>query len=158
FEWICAHAAWFDIFYEHVNYFRAQDFERMFGAVHEIGHLFGGQYLYVVADLATLRAPHYDASAAVRFPATFASRGAGERGTQGPQSAVIWGGAAKGVIFALQCERDGTPVEAVIDITPAKQGKYLPATGLRVHSPAEVLPRLEAGATIYVMNSNYLEE
>jgi hypothetical protein len=62
------------------------------------------------------------------------------------------------VIFALQCERDGAPVAAVIDINPAKQGKYLPATGLRVHSPAEVLPALEAGATIYVMNSNYLEE
>ncbi|REN21137.1 methyltransferase domain-containing protein, partial [Mycobacterium tuberculosis] len=37
FDWICRHGAWFDIFYEHVNYFRATDFERMFECVHEAG-------------------------------------------------------------------------------------------------------------------------
>jgi len=31
FDWICRHRAWFDIFYEHVNYFRMDDFRRMFG-------------------------------------------------------------------------------------------------------------------------------
>ena len=60
FDWICLNRAWFDIFYEHVNYFRKGDFFRMFGTVHEVGHLFGGQYLYVVADLATLRSPVAD--------------------------------------------------------------------------------------------------
>ena len=50
FDWILRASAWFDIFYEHVNYFRACRFlERMFGRVVEGGHLFGGQYLYVVA-------------------------------------------------------------------------------------------------------------
>src|SRR6266566_4337757 len=48
FDWICAHRSWFDIFYEHVNYFRLSDFARMFGLVHEAGHTFGGQYLYIV--------------------------------------------------------------------------------------------------------------
>jgi hypothetical protein len=43
--------SWFDLFYEHVNYFRLDDLRRMFGTVHEAGHLFGGQYLYIVADL-----------------------------------------------------------------------------------------------------------
>jgi hypothetical protein len=157
-DWICAHDAWFDIFYEHVNYFRARDFERMFGVVHEIGHLFGGQYLYVVADLATLRAPRYDIGTAVRFPADIAARASAALASRVAGGAVIWGGASKGVIFALQCVRDGTPVAAVIDINPAKQGKYLPATGLRVHAPADVLPDLPAGTTIYVMNSNYLDE
>ena len=57
FDWICEHSAWFDIFYEHVNYFRLADFHRMFGTVLESGHVFGGQYLYVVADLATLKKP-----------------------------------------------------------------------------------------------------
>ena len=57
FDWINQHRAWFDIFYEHVNYFRLADFQRMFGRIEEAGHLFGGQYLYVVADLASLAAP-----------------------------------------------------------------------------------------------------
>src|SRR3546814_9608010 len=54
FDWIVEHSAWFDVFYEHVNYFRLADLRAMFGTVHEAGHLFGGQYLYIVADLSTL--------------------------------------------------------------------------------------------------------
>lgn len=156
FDWICEQGAWFDIFYEHVNYFRLSDFARMFGVVHKSGHLFGGQYIYVVADLDSLRAPGYDESERVRLPATFGPR---EKHIQTDHDqAVIWGGASKGVIFALQRMRGGSPISTVIDINPAKQGKYLPATGLRVESPNEVLPRLSDGTTIYVMNSNYLDE
>ena len=32
-DWILEHHSWFDVFYEHVNYFRLSDFERMFGKV-----------------------------------------------------------------------------------------------------------------------------
>ena len=71
---------------------------------------------------------------------------------------AVWGGASKGVILALLKERAGKPVNLVIDINSAKQGKYLPATGLRVFSPEEALPKLPVGSTIYVMNSNYMEE
>ncbi|WP_233851765.1 class I SAM-dependent methyltransferase [Paraburkholderia sp. HD33-4] len=156
FEWICEQGAWFDVFYEHVNYFRPVDFLRMFDVVHESGHLFGGQYIYVVADLRSLRMPAYDENQRVRLPATFGAR---ERHMHADANqAVIWGGASKGVIFALQRMRSGAPIHTVVDINPAKQGKYLPATGLRVESPDEVLPRLSGGTTIYVMNSNYLDE
>ncbi|GJG98921.1 class I SAM-dependent methyltransferase [Paraburkholderia terrae] len=156
FDWICERGAWFDIFYEHVNYFRPIDFERMFAVVHESGHLFGGQYQYVVAELSSLCAPSYDERAAVDFPAILSP--VVERPAQGDAAVVIWGGASKGVIFALNCLRNGTPVSAVIDINPAKQGKYLPATGLLVQAPHDVLPSLPAGSAIYVMNSNYLDE
>ena len=156
FDWICSQGAWYDIFYEHVNYFRSVDFSRMFGTVIEQGHLFGGQYQYVVADLATLVAPQYDPSDAVRFPAIAAMPGHLPEATG--KGAVIWGGASKGVIFALRCLREGVPVSAVIDINPAKQGKFLPASGLCVQAPEAVLPHLAPGTTIYVMNSNYLNE
>jgi SAM-dependent methyltransferase len=56
-DWICQHRAWFDIFYEHVNYFRLTDFDRIFGRVVHSARAFGGQYLTVVADLSTLRVP-----------------------------------------------------------------------------------------------------
>lgn len=71
---------------------------------------------------------------------------------------AVWGGASKGVIFTLLRERLNRPIELVIDINPAKQGKCLPATGLKVASPEEGLARLPAGSTIFVMNSNYLQE
>ncbi len=155
FDWFCRHRAWFDIFYEHVNYFRLSDFHRMFGKVYESGRTFGDQYLYVVADLASLRRPQYDPGDAVDFPSDFL-RGL-EQGGSADQVA-IWGGASKGVIFALLKERAGSPVNAVIDINPAKQGRYLPGTGLKVQSPEQALTVLPHGATIVVMNSNYLRE
>jgi len=71
---------------------------------------------------------------------------------------VIWGGASKGVIFALLRERAGHPVARVIDINPAKQNKFLTATDLRVLSPAEGLKGLPKGSLIHVMNTNYLAE
>lgn len=153
FDWICEHKAWFDVFYEHVNYFRISDFHRMFGTIIESGKLFGDQYLYVVAELATLRDPIIDLKESVSFPTDFTHI------INDPcQGSAIWGGASKGVIFALLKERAGHPIGTVIDINPAKQNKYLPATGLLVQSPAEALASLPKGTTIYVMNSNYLDE
>jgi SAM-dependent methyltransferase len=156
FDWICERRAWFDVFYEHVNYFRLPDFHRMFGDVVESGRLFGGQYLFVVAELGSLRAPVRASADSVVFPEGFADRLGSREPDAGP--ATIWGGASKGVIFALLRARAGRPIGTVIDINPAKQGKYLPATGLLVQSPAQALLALPRGSTIYVMNSNYMEE
>jgi SAM-dependent methyltransferase len=155
-DWIMEHNAWYDLFYEHVNYFRLGDFKRMFGTVLECGRVFGGQYLYIVADLATLRTPvaspvdHINPGQFVKFDYKY-------RPQQG-RAAAIWGGASKGVIFTLLGRRAGFDINTVIDINPAKQGMYLAATGLKVQSPAAGLSQLIENSTIFVMNSNYLEE
>ena len=161
-DWIADHCAWFDLFYEHVNYFRLSDFDRMFGTVHESGHIFGGQYLYVVADLATVRIPYSTTTQVFNFPANFlasleSSAAMLRRRATGCQ-AVIWGGASKGVIFALLMERAGASVDMVVDINPAKQGRYIAATGPRVHTPEEALQQLASGSYVFVMNRNYLPE
>lgn len=164
-DWIAERRAWFDLFYEHVNYFRLGDFQRMFGSVQEAGRLFGDQYLYVVADLATLRPAQALRGTFGHFalPADF--RSSIERSAQrvresstGSRRCAVWGGASKGVIFALYMERAGAPVDLIIDINPAKQDMYIAATGLRIHSPPEALGLLEPGADLFVMNSNYLDE
>jgi SAM-dependent methyltransferase len=156
-DWTCRHQAWFDICYEHVNYFRLSDFGRIFGRVVHADRAFGGQYLTVIADLATLRAPVRDPHDAVVFPGDL-TRSLHEDCDSETGHAVVWGGASKGVIFSLLRERRGFPVDRVIDINPAKQGRYLPATGIKVMSPEEGLADLPHGARIYVMNPNYLEE
>jgi SAM-dependent methyltransferase len=165
FDWIVEHKSWFDVFYEHVNYFRLGDFDRIFGTVYESGHVFGGQYLYVVADLASVRTP-VGAFEPAHVPADFlgtVARYADRLKTSvgastGTPAAAVWGGASKGVIFSLFMRRAGAPVETVIDINPAKQGKYLAATGLRVQSPDDALAQLPPGSTIYIMNANYFAE
>lgn len=156
-DWILAHRAWFDVFYEHVNYFRLADFARMFGTVVQAERLFGGQYLGVVVDLATLRTPRLDANGRVSFPADF-DRAVRSTTTTTGERVAVWGGASKGVIFSLLRQRAGHPVDVVIDINPAKQGRYLPATGLRVQTPTEALASLPDGSTIHVMNSMYFDE
>jgi hypothetical protein len=154
FDWICKQKAWFDIFYEHVNYFRLSDFKRIFGEIIESGRLFSGQYLYVIAELASLKYPVIDENDRVNYPVDFTA----QITEQGESGIAIWGGASKGVIFALLKARAGQPVSTVIDINPAKQGKFLPGTGLQVKAPEQGLANLQNGSTIYVMNSNYLEE
>lgn len=163
-DWICKHRAWFDIFYEHVNYFRLRDLNRIFGKVYESGHTFGGQYLYTVADLTTIRTPTCDKSDYFEFPKDFldtVNQYASKLRTQYlglPTTAAIWGGASKGVIFALFMERAKAKIDIVIDINPAKQGKYIAGTGIQILSPTEAMRKLTAGTDIYVMNSNYLKE
>ncbi|MBD0702699.1 MULTISPECIES: class I SAM-dependent methyltransferase [Pseudomonas] len=160
-DWILEHRAWFDLFYEHVNYFRLDDLRRMFGTVHEAGHLFGGQYLYIVADLATLRLTPEEPAVELALPDGFTA--SLERAVQIIQAApqqgsAIWGASSKGVIYSLFLQRAGVAVDCVVDINPAKQGRYLPLSGARVCSPDEAMDTLPEGAHVFVMNSNYLEE
>lgn len=161
FDWILEHKAWFDLFYEHVNYFRLDDLRRMFGTVHEAGHLFGGQYLYIVADLSALRLTPEQPVPRLTLPDGFTA--SLDRAVQIIQSApeqgsAIWGASSKGVIYSLFLQRAGVAVDRVVDINPAKQGRYLPLSGARVSSPQEAMDALPEGAHLFVMNSNYLEE
>jgi SAM-dependent methyltransferase len=161
FDWICRHRAWFDVFYEHVNYFRPKDFAQIFSNIYESGHVFGGQYFFVVAELSSLRTNVSRQADRVEVPADFlagidraVSIG---RNTDGKKNA-IWGGASKGVIFSHYMRRAGISLHEVIDINPAKQGRYIAGTGLRVSAPEEALARLTPGDNIFVMNSIYLDE
>lgn len=163
-DWIARQHAWFDLFYEHVNYFRLADFSRLFGTLHEAGHCFGGQYLYAVADLASLREPVAGTDARFEFPpamqadvARTAARLKAAR-LAGRPDAAVWGGASKGVIFSLLMARAGVPPALVVDINPAKQGRFIAASGLRVHSAEEALAHLAPGTDVFVMNPNYLDE
>jgi SAM-dependent methyltransferase len=159
FDWICEHKAWFDIFYEHVNYFRLTDFHRMFEHVIESGNIFGGQYLYVVADMATLKNPKLNnPHESFNFRYDFLNTLYKTIKIAKIQRNVIWGGASKGVIFSLYLQRAGIDIEYIIDINPAKQNKFTGASGIKIFSPEDVMPNLKYGQNIFVMNSNYLQE
>ena len=159
-DWILRNRAWFDVFYEHVNYFRLSDFGRIFGTVRESGYLFGGQYLYAVAELASLRDPALSGpSEPVAVPEDFfASLERCQTARALAPQRVVWGGAAKGVMFSHHMFARGLALDFVIDINPAKQGKFIASSGLPVLSPQGGLARLDSGADIFVMNSNYLDE
>ncbi|MBA4389461.1 MAG: methyltransferase [Syntrophus sp. (in: bacteria)] len=158
FDWICRKRAWFDIYYEHVNYFRLADFRRIFGNILDCGHVFGGQYLYIVADIVSLKKPFWKKNDQVYFPSDFLVNVKLLAASAKEKVNAIWGGASKGVVFALYMEKAGVAIDLVIDINPAKQGNYLPISGLKVSTPDEAMNMLQAGDNIFVMNSNYLNE
>lgn len=160
-DWIIEHKAWFDLFYEHVNYFRLCDLKSLFGRVLEAGRLFGEQYLYVVADLASLRRPDAAGVAPLHLPVDFSAslaRAVAIVRRDAGKGSAIWGASSKGVIYSLFLQRAGVAVDQVVDINPAKQGRYLPLSGARVSSPEEAMAALPDGANLFVMNSNYLDE
>lgn len=159
-DWIIQRRAWFDIFYEHVNYFRLTDFNRMFDVTYDMGHLFGGQYIYVIAELSSLQNPgSWGPVEAVNFPGDFLREL--EKPLEKPSKSakrIIWGAAAKGVMFSYHMTSRGLPLDFSIDINPAKQGRFLGGSALPILSPASGLARLSAGDDIFVMNSNYIDE
>jgi SAM-dependent methyltransferase len=160
-DWIRKNGAWFDIYYEHANYFRQQDFGRCFAKVLESGKSFGGQYIYAVADLSSLKTVSHS-SEQFRFGPDFMAGITtiiSKLEARRSRKAIIWGGASKGVIFAQHLQRAGNfAVEFAIDINPAKQGGFFPGTGLPVMSPDEGLQLLTGDDVVIVMNSNYLNE
>lgn len=159
-DWIIQHRAWFDVFYEHVNYFRLSDFSRIFGTAHEMGHLFGDQYIYVVAELGSLRSPVARGNVdAVTFPQDFQHElNKCVEVVSRARNKVVWGAAAKGVMFSHHLASRHMPLDFAIDINPAKQGKFLGGSSLPVLSPDIGLARLSAGDSVFVMNSNYINE
>lgn len=154
FDWICENKTWFDIFYEHVNYFRISDFKRMFGRILHVERTFGDQYISLIADLSTLTVPTWTPDCAVDFPSDFFTLTPNAL----PADMVIWGAGSKGVLYALHMARLNVRPSVVVDINPAKQGKYLPATGIEIVSPATMIERAPADTTILIMNSNYHDE
>lgn len=160
-NWIVENRAWYDIFYEHVNYFRLSDFGHFFGNVIDSGKLFGGQYIFIIADLASFRMNFPVDEEKFSIPSDFLS--GIDKSINIIQEAkgrhhVIWGASSKGVLFSLYLERWNRLPDFAIDINPAKQEKYLPATGLRVLSPESAFKYLNPGDIIFVMNPNYFNE
>lgn len=160
FEWIIQNRAWFDICYEHVNYFRLSDFQSFFSHLVASGRLFGGQYLYVVSKMSDLRTePAKSHAVCESLPEDFfqSLERCVARAADAPAWGV-WGAGAKGVMFAHALKARGVPGGCLIDINPAKQGKHVAGSGMRVDSPEKALRNLPSQSAIFVMNPNYLSE
>jgi SAM-dependent methyltransferase len=157
-EWIAEKRAWFDIFYEHVNYFRLPDLISLFGRIIAAEHIFGGQYIGLFADLGTLRPAPLRPGTEFGLPPDFTDRvdkvAVGRSGTD----YAVWGGASKGVIFSLLMAQRAAAPRFAIDVNPAKQGRFMPVSGVRILAPETALAQLPEGSDIVVMNENYLDE
>lgn len=157
FDWIMKKQSFWDIFYEHCNYFTESTLSNMFG-ICETGTLFGGQYTYLWGDLSTLKRK-IKSQLKQRFQKLsfdsiideFKDVLSAKR-----SEIAVWGAAAKGSTFLNLLDPQKEFVKYVVDINPAKQNKFVARTAHPIFSPDII--STNPVEMIMVMNENYYDE
>lgn len=159
YEWIERHRAFWDVFHEHCNYFTEKFFRHVFSEKAEIMRVFERQYMLVAARAGECvpvlpvgaGAPHVDV-----FGGQLEEYRARLRANR---RNVVWGGGAKGVAFVNILDPDARRIEAVIDINPRKQRRFIAVTGHPCLSPEAMnLAALDEQDCLWIMNANYAGE
>ena len=166
FNWILTNGAFYDLTYEHCNYFTLPTLRLTLETagfyVVEQQRSFGDQYQWAICRPAAHRTPltrvgnaDSELGAVQAYLAIEADRLATiSELAEGPDHFVLWGMSGKGVILASLLPEG--MVSGGIDMNRTKQGRYAAASGLRIHSP-EWLPGI-GDSTVLVMNPNYVAE
>lgn len=166
-EWILRNGVVWDFFYEHCSLFSASSLSTAFQMagfnVDDVGHVFGGQYLWLEAspvtsdvrlhgekifELATSYAEHEQALI----------QNWKQRILELSQSGgvAIWGAGAKGTTFAGLIDPDCQLINCLVDLNPNKQNKFVAGTGHEIIEPNSLSERGVRHAIL--MNPNYREE
>jgi len=167
--------AFWDIYYEHCSYFTAESLAQLFRRhgfeVLDVRLVYGGQYLIIetkqapadarsdqpednsrdpalLLDKARTFAARTDEICAVWSKRITAWRDAGKK-------IALWGSGSKAVGFMTGLGL-GDEIIGVVDINPAKQGKYMPGCMPKIMAPAELVDIQPD--VIVIMNPIYLEE
>ena len=168
-ERIFTERAFWDIYYEHCNYFTTETLRRAFEfaglRILALTREFQGQYLRIEAAAGPPPNPEpIDASAERAAYQSFAAEtqaslqrceGALARLRTLPSPLVLWQGGAKTVGF-LSALSHPEVIDAAVDVNPHRQGIFLPASGLPVYAP-QMLRQLKP-RNVILMNSAYRHE
>jgi hypothetical protein len=157
FDWIVRKSAFWDVFYEHCNYFVRETLESLFTGSTWHG-LFRGQHQGIVANLADLvsKPTRQTTRRYLAFP-DVGSELAGR--IPAGDDVFVWGASSKGVTLCNLVDRGCERIKGLIDINPAKQGCYTPGSGHPIFPPGH-LDRASGAhpITVVVTNPNYLQE
>ena len=167
-DWILANQAFFDITYEHVNYFSEVALSRLFSTQSSVtGRFFGEQYQYIIApieDLAEDFGIQYDSEAWVAlefdsmFPALARRIDELDRLVEAPARIYLWGAATKGCMFLVHCQNQGKLIEKVgfaVDINPNKCGKVLPGSLVPIKDRRAFFSEALPNDLLLIANPNY---
>lgn len=159
FDWIVANDSFCDICYEQVVYFTRDSLASFFNKS-TVGNLFGGQYIYLIADLADLRHEYTpNPKGGKHLQPSFEANVAHYQhlATQHAPLA-IWGAGGKGVSFAHLIDAGKGIVPCIIDINPSKQNGFIAPHAQPVLPPQTALAQVGKFKSIFIVNPNYLEE
>lgn len=172
YDWIIQHQAFFDITYEHVNYFTSRALAALFeGEPLRKAACFGGQYQYLMANLGArsedFGARHEDErlweplELSRLFPLVEARLEAVQSAAGKAGRVFVWGAATKGCMFLVHATRRPAllgRVVAAVDMNPGKWDRFLPGSGVPILSPEAFFSRARAGDVLLVANPNYRGE
>jgi hypothetical protein len=174
-ERIFTERAFWDVYYEHCNYFSTRTvrlaFEIAGFTVLRVARAYNDQYLLVEAianpdssDTGRNTLDAGEVGSAVQCCQDFARnvyasvkecRHRLEQFYSDGPRVVLWQGAAK-TVGLLSFLGSTASIECAVDLSPARHGRFLPGTGLMVAAP-EILRRLRP-KHIVLMNPVYLDE
>lgn len=170
YDWILANNAYFDITYEHVNYFSQISLRKLFDdslTIHRL--LFDDQYQCVISDFSLLN-PQFSIlyessnweyiSFSNLFPCLETHMERLEASAQG-RSIYIWGAGTKGCMFLNHCKNKNLLIDKVkfaIDQNPFKIGKYLPVSLVQIKSRKEFFEVAKDNVLLIVSNPVYKDE
>ncbi len=156
FEWIVNKGAFWDIFYEHCNYFTKESLSSFFN-FSETGNIFNGQYFYLIADLSKLRNKLQTTIKSADFKYNFFSHLKHYKEfIKSDNNLAIWGAGAKGCTFCNIIDSTREKIKCVVDINPKKQNKYIAKTAHKIIPPELINDHYID--SIIIMNENYLNE
>jgi len=175
FDRVLDECAFWDIYYEHCSYFTVQSLARLFihhgFEVLDLRLVYGGQYLIIeTKQVATKMRPDQpgiesrDLTKLLDKARTFAVRTDTIRETwlqrisswrQADKKIALWGSGSKAVGFMTGLGL-GDEILGVVDINPAKHGKYMPGCKPKIMAPDELVDHQPD--VIIIMNPIYLDE
>jgi len=172
YDWIIERGAFYDITYEHVNYFSSNALQSLFnGKIIKHGFLFENQYQYIIANLSSLSEQyefHYNNQKQFRylnftsiFPNIKKTIEKIEALIQNNNRLYIWGAGTKGCLFLFQCYNMKKLIDKVgfaIDINPNKIGKYLQGSLVSVRHKNEFFKVVKPNDVLLICNPIYQEE
>ena len=166
-DWIVQHTTIWDFGYEHCSYFSAQALTLALKYIGltpiEVKSVFGGQYLWAEACLTeagrddnarSVSSIDHASDTASSLPAALSA--CHTLLTHSGQNPVLWGAGAKGVMLANLLDPQACLLAGLIDINPAKQGRFISGTGHPILAPDEIADR--DIHVVFVLNPIYLEE
>ncbi len=174
FGWIVKNKTFWDLCYEHCNYFSEKSLEAVFdnewSVLNKITKSFGGQYLWVEGifnssknEISRANNETIDCNAIKEFIESIKnSQDSIKRVLQNYKNQkykiIVWGMATKGVIFSNTIDKNRKNIDYCIDINKEKQNKFSPISAHKIVSP-DILETLEkTECLVVVMNINYINE
>jgi len=169
YDWIAANGTFFDVTYEHVNYFSQGSLKTLFEETTAQGLFFEDQYQYVISDISSLTAGfnlYYKSQNwqpicfSDIFPNMYKDMQRLDELAQG-RSVFLWGAGTKGCLFLAHCATQKMLVDKVvfaIDQNPQKIGKYLPGSLVSIKSKREFFAAAKDGDLLLICNPAYQDE